>query len=68
MNGDGWVTNSDAVIIRRHLLGFPSPFNGSLCDVNGDGNCSNSDAVIIKRAMLGLPPGVGQHCASAQQP
>ncbi|MCB1853027.1 MAG: thrombospondin type 3 repeat-containing protein [Gammaproteobacteria bacterium] len=64
MNADGKVTNTDAVLIQRHLLGLPSPFNESLCDVNGDSNCSNTDAVIIKRAVLALPPGVGQVCTA----
>lgn len=64
MNGDGKVTNTDAVLIQRHLVGLTSPFNPDLCDVNGDGNCSNTDAVIIKRAVLGLPPGVAHACAA----
>ena len=64
-NADGKVTNTDAVLIQRYLVGLPSPFNADLCDVNGDGNCSNTDAVIIKRAVLGLPPGVVQGCAAA---
>ena len=64
-NADGKVTNTDAVLIQRHLVNLPSPFNADLCDVNGDGICSNTDAVIIKRAVLGLPPGVGQGCAAA---
>ena len=64
-NADGMVTNTDAVLIQRHILGLSSPFNADLCDVNGDGNCTNTDAVIVKRAVLGLPPGVGQGCAAA---
>lgn len=64
MNGDGLVTNTDAVLIQRNLLGLSSPFDPDLCDVNGDGNCTNTDAVIIKRAELGLPPGVNQSCAA----
>ncbi len=67
MNGDGSVTNSDSVLIRRQLLDLSSPFNASLCDVNGDGNCTNSDSVVIRRAMLGLPPGVAQTCAATRQ-
>ena len=65
MNGDGVITNTDAVLIQRHLLGLTSPFNPDLCDVNGDGNCSNTDAVIIKREVLGLPPGAVQSCQAA---
>ena len=64
-NADGKVTNTDAVLIQRHILGLSSPFNADLCNVNGDGSCSNTDAVIIKRAVLGLPPGVVQKCVAA---
>lgn len=64
MNADGKVTNTDAVLIQRHLLGLASPFSEALCDVNG-GGCSNTDAVIIRRALVGLPPGVSQNCTAA---
>jgi len=64
MNSDGKVTNTDAVLIQRHLVGLLSPFNADLCDVNNDGKCTNTDAVIIKRAILGLPPGMVQSCTT----
>lgn len=65
INGDGKVSNSDAVLIERHLLGLPSPFDGNYCDTNGDGICTNTDSVIIKRTLLGLPPGIRQACSAA---
>lgn len=66
INGDGKVSNSDAVLIERHLLGLPSPFDADFCDTNGDGSCTNTDSVIIKRTLLGLPPGIKQTCSAAQ--
>lgn len=65
MNGDGNITNTDAILIKRHLLGMSSPFREELCDVNGDGNCTNTDAIIIQRKILGLPPGITQSCTAA---
>ena len=65
VSGDGKVTNSDAVLMKRHLLGLPSNFNADFCDVNSDGACTNTDAVLVKRSILGLPPGIRQTCAAA---
>ena len=65
ISGDGKITNTDSVLIRRHLLGQPSNFQADFCDVNGDGQCTNTDAILIQRALLGLPPGLQQSCVAA---
>jgi len=65
ISGDGRVTNTDSVLMKRHLLGLPSNFNAEFCDVNGDGQCTNTDAVLIQRSLLGLPPGLRQTCTAA---
>ena len=65
ISGDGKITNTDSVLMKRHLLGLPSNFNADFCDVNGDAQCTNTDAVLIQRAILGLPPGLSQSCAAA---
>ena len=65
ISGDGKITNTDSVLIKRHLLGLPSNFQADFCDVNGDAQCSNTDAVLIQRALLGLPPGISQSCPAA---
>jgi len=65
ISGDGKITNTDSVLIKRHLLGLPSNFQADFCDVNGDGQCTNTDAVILKRTLLGLPPGINQSCPAA---
>jgi hypothetical protein len=65
ISGDGKITNTDSVLIKRHLLGLPSNFQADFCDVNGDGNCTNTDAVLIQRTLLGLPPGIAQTCPAA---
>ncbi len=59
------ITNTDFVLIKRHLLGLPSRFDADFCDVNGDAQCTNTDAVLIQRTILGLPPGLRQTCAAA---
>jgi hypothetical protein len=65
VSGDGKITNTDSILLRRHLLGLPSPFKAAYCDVNGDGQCTNTDAVLIQRSILGLPPGLSQSCTAA---
>ncbi|RDH81016.1 MAG: hypothetical protein DIZ80_12900 [endosymbiont of Galathealinum brachiosum] len=65
INGDGKITNTDSVLIKRHLIGLPSKFEVDFCDVSGDGACTNTDAVIIQRSLLGLPPGLRQVCVAA---
>ena len=65
ISGDGKITNTDSVLIKRHLLGLPTPFEPDFCDVNGDAACTNTDAVLIQRAILGLPPGLKQTCVAA---
>lgn len=65
ISGDGRITNTDSVLIKRHLLGLPSNFQADFCDVNADGQCTNTDAVILNRALLGLPPGINQSCPAA---
>ena len=65
ISGDGKITNTDSVLMKRHLLGLPSNFKADFCDVNGDTQCTNTDAVLIQRAVLGLPPGLGQTCPAA---
>lgn len=65
ISGDGKITNTDSVLIKRHLLGLPSKFDADFCDVNGDTLCTNTDAVLIQRSILGLPPGISQSCVAA---
>ena len=65
ISGDGKITNTDSVLIKRHLIGLPSKFEADFCDVSGDGACTNTDAIIIKRSLLGLPPGLRQACVAA---
>lgn len=65
ISGDGKITNTDSVLIKRHLLGLPSKFEADFCDVNGDAQCTNTDAILIQRAIVSLPPGLRQTCTAA---
>jgi len=65
VSGNGRITNTDSVLMKRYLLGLPSNFDADLCDVNGDDQCTNTDAVLIQRSLLGLPPGLSQTCTAA---
>ncbi|MDA8694449.1 thrombospondin type 3 repeat-containing protein, partial [Pseudomonadales bacterium] len=65
VNGSGRVDNTDAILIKRHVLNLPPPIAVNYCNVNGGVACDNTDAILIQRAILGLPPGLAQTCAIA---
>lgn len=65
VNDDGIVDNTDAVLIKRYLLGLPPGINISKCNVNSGNSCDNTDAILIQRAVLGMPPGLTQTCFAA---
>lgn len=65
INGDGTITNTDSILIKRFILSLPSPFRADFCDINGDAQCTNTDAILIQRAILNLPPGIQQTCTAA---
>lgn len=68
VSGDGFVTGTDALMIRRALLVPPSAtlVSADLCDVGGGAGCTTGDALIIRRALL-VPPSatVLQRCGPA---
>ena len=54
-NGDGKVSNADALAIVRHSI-KASMLNDDrvkLCDVNSDGKVTNADALQITRYCIG---------------
>jgi hypothetical protein len=68
VNGDGRVTTSDSLAIRRSLLIPPTAtlLQPALCDVGGSAGCGLSDSVLIRRALLAPPTAtVSQQCAPA---
>lgn len=65
VNNNGIVDNTDAIIIKRYVLGLPPGVDINKCSVNAGNSCDNTDAILIQRAVLGLPPGVSQGCAAA---
>jgi hypothetical protein len=69
VNGNGFVTLADSVIILRSLLIPPTATvqNPQLCDVGGSAECTLADSVIILRANLSPPTAtVSQNCAAAK--
>jgi hypothetical protein len=69
VNGNGFVTLADSVIILRSLLIPPTATvqNPQLCDVGGSEGCTLADAVIILRANLSPPTAtIAQNCAPAK--
>ncbi|MEG0592556.1 MAG: dockerin type I domain-containing protein [Coprobacillus sp.] len=55
INGDGKITPTDYVQVRRQLLGTMNltGFARTSADVNGDGSVTPSDYVLIRRHLLG---------------
>ena len=52
VNGDGNLTNADAVyLLRNIMLGDSYPINQS-ADMNGDGSVTNADAVYLLRYIM----------------
>lgn len=54
-NGDGKVTASDYVIIKRHIIGSYTITDTTLfnnADANGDGKITASDYVLVKRIII----------------
>ena len=49
VNGDGFVTTTDATMIYNYLLTGDQTFY-STSDVNGDGNVTIDDATLIQKA------------------
>ncbi|HEB89875.1 MAG TPA: hypothetical protein ENI85_09925 [Deltaproteobacteria bacterium] len=68
VSGNGVVTTSDALIIRRSMLVPPTATMNrpDLCDVGGSTDCSTADPLILRRALL-VPPTatIRQQCAPA---
>ena len=54
-DGDGELTNADALLLMRHLIALESieQENLELCDVNGDGEIDLVDALLIMRKAMG---------------
>jgi len=71
VNGDGRVSNADAVIIKRSLVVPPlaTLAHPERCNVGGSAACTNADAIIVKRAQS-IPPGaaIAQVCEPALTP
>ena len=54
-SGDGYISNSDRIKVRNHILGT-APLSGAFltaADVNRDGKISNSDRILIRNHILG---------------
>ncbi|MDP9238560.1 MAG: S8 family serine peptidase [Chloroflexota bacterium] len=54
MNGNGLVTNADALFIKRAVFGIIGKDRDF--DINGNGLITNADALIIQRAVFGVTP------------
>ncbi len=56
VNGDGKISGTDIVMIRRHILGIQPLKNPKIADVDGDGTVSTRDISIIRNHIINLWP------------
>ena len=54
MDGNGFVTIADALLLMRHSLGLIVLDNSQYADINGDGSISVLDALLVLRHAIGL--------------
>ncbi len=52
VNGDGGITNSDLILIARHIVGIEET-DVVAGDLNGDGTISNEDLITVARIIVG---------------
>jgi hypothetical protein len=57
-DGDGQITDVDAVQVLRHAASLSSVCSLAICDVNGDGDVSDVDGVNVLRAAASLPANI----------
>ncbi len=51
-NGDGQITNSDLLIMKRYIFNkitYPLPCSMNVVDINGDNECTNADILRVCR-------------------
>ena len=61
VNGDGFVTVSDATLIQQYAIELPieGPFNNKLADVNNDGVITILDASCVQRYVAVMTKKIG---------
>ena len=52
-DGDGEVTDWDAIMFDRYLAAWPAPVDLSVLDIDRDGEVSDWDAIILARYLAG---------------
>ena len=51
-NGDGQITNTDLLFMKRYIfnkMSYPLPCPMSVVDINGDNECTNADILRVSR-------------------
>jgi len=59
IDGDGEISDWDAIILNRYLAGWGVTINQSAADVDGDGEVSDWDAIILERYLAGWDITIG---------
>ena len=53
VDGDGEISDWDAIILNRYLAGWDVTITQSAADVDGDGEVSDWDAIVLERYLAG---------------
>ena len=53
VDGDGEITDWDAIVLNRYLAGWEVEMNSAAADMDGDGELTDWDAIILDRYLAG---------------
>ena len=53
VDGDGEITDWDAIMLNRYLAGWEVEMNSAAADTDGDGELTDWDAIVLERYLAG---------------
>lgn len=53
VDGDGELTDWDAIVLNRYLAGWEVEMNSAAADTDGDGELTDWDAIVLERYLAG---------------
>jgi hypothetical protein len=53
VNGDGAITEQDAILLARYLVGWSVTLSLSKADIDGDGEVTDWDSILLERYLAG---------------
>ena len=53
VDGDGELTDWDAIVLNRYLAGWEVEINSAAADTDGDNELTDWDAIVLERNLAG---------------